>query len=283
MNFVISSNDNPTYIGFLSVICDYYKKLGHQVHVAYLSKNEVPDINCDSILRIDPIDGYDSGIQAKLARTYLACNLKNEIYTLLDVDQIVINLNWLSNLVEKNKNKLLSEENDLIAIGANGYLNTTESGKWPLYFTSGLPSGFRKLFDINRDHSFEDLLIKYSLVNDSIDGKEITKNKFESFSDESLFRYCAIKNKLKLIHEDIPDFHEMRSKRRIDRVDWVMSMSGNPFYGLGFWNQKELDSNQKQMIMDGFFIDSFPARPYENHKKLIDEILSTSIDFNLKK
>ena len=50
----MSVNDHPTYFGFLSVACDYYKALGHKVHVAYVSKNTNLEVNCDSLLRLDP-------------------------------------------------------------------------------------------------------------------------------------------------------------------------------------------------------------------------------------
>ena len=269
MNFVISSNDNPTYIGFLSKVCEYYKTLGHNVYVAYLSDKNPPKINCDNILQINPISGFDSGVQAKLARTYAACNMEHGVYTLLDVDQIVININWLNEIIEKNKDSIINEDKDIIAIGANGYRNTLQDGKWPMYFTTSTPGGFRKLVGIPAGDSFQNFIEKFSTITDPIDTYECTRNRFDSFSDESLFRYCANKNNnLKIIHEKWDGFHQQKSSRRIDRTDKPL------------WEQKKLTEDQRKKILDGFFLDCFPARPYEQYQSLIDDIIETSLEYN---
>jgi len=281
MNFVMSCNDNPTYFGFAKVVCEYYKKLGYKIHFAYLSDNEnIDGLDCDSVLNLRPIPGYDSGVQAKLARSYLASTLPDDFYTLLDVDQILINIKFVESGV--NKFMQLEEEADILAFGANAYQNTSEQGKWPMYFTTARPSGFRKLLGLNDESTFEDLLVTYSKIEDPIDSKEQTSNPFDRFSDESLFRYCSIRNDIKLANIDLPNFIQMRYAHRIDRSPNTMVSFGLPDFDMNFWNQTKLTDTQREMIAKGFFVDSFPARPYEQHQSLIDEIIAESIGFNMK-
>lgn len=279
MNIIISTNDHPTYYGFLDPICKYYKSLNHNVYVAYLTdKNTNPDIECDKIVRIKSLNVFNNGVQAKLARSYLACILEDDIYTLLDIDQILINIKWLENIIKKNRNVLLSGDKDILAIGSNVYKKTDSAGKWPMYFTTGLPSGFRKLFGITKECSFNDLLNKFAHINDGIDGSESTSKCFKNFSDESLFRYCSIRNNINIIHEDIPIFSN--GINRIDRTNYNVGKYGNKGYSSNFWNQKCLTLPQRENIMNGFFLDSFPARPYERYKRLIDDIIRISLERN---
>mgnify|MGYP003673794129 FL=1 len=281
MNFVISTNEHPTYRAFLEPVCSYYYSLGHNVHVAYVSQSfptERPE--CSSFIHIPLLDGFDWGIQAKLSRTFYASKLNdNETYTILDVDQILINIRWLEGLIEKHSSSLLSEC-PVLAIGSKGYLNTPAAGKWPLYFTTATPEGFRKLLGITKDFSFSNLLSHFSSVNSPIDNKESTSNQFCNFSDESLFRWCSENNVVDLIHEPKPNHTDGKWAHRIDRTDWIMENFGNPHFGLGFWGQKDLTLEQKKMIMNGDMYDSFPARPYEDNKDLIDSIISAAKLFN---
>lgn len=280
MNFVMSCNDNPTYFGFAKVVCEYYKKLGHKVYFAYLSdKENIDGIDCDSVLNLRPIPDYDSGIQAKLARSYLASRLDDDFYTLLDVDQILINIKLIESAVNQFR-EMKEGEADILAFGANAYENTTEQGKWPMYFTTCRSGGFRKLLGLNENSTFEDLLTKYSNIEDPIDSKEQTSNSFDRFSDESLFRYCAIKNNVKLANVNLHNFIRMRYAHRIDRSPQTMVSFGLPNFDMNFWSQKTLTKEQKEMILSGFFVDSFPARPYEDHASLISDIVKSGIEFN---
>ena len=74
------------------------------------------------------------------------------------------------------------------------------------------------------------------------------------------------------------DFILQRSLRRIDRTVSIMVQMGVPNFNYDFWFQKKLTPEQKQLILDGFFIDMCPARPYEDHKYIIDDIVKTIIE-----
>jgi hypothetical protein len=235
-------------------------------------------LNIEKVEILPLLDGFASGVQAKLGRSFLTSQLEDEesLFTLMDVDQFLINFDWLNSCIKED----YLIDNDLIAIGANGYIGRPDGidGKFPMYFTTAYPQGFRKLFGINKGISFDDFINKFSSINNPRDGHESTKHMFNMFSDESLFAWLIRENKIKCKHIDHPDFVLQRSLRRIDRTASIMAQMGIPNFNHDFWFQEKLTHEQKQMILDGFFIDVFPARPYEDHKYIIDDIVRTIIE-----
>lgn len=283
LNIVLSTNDNPIYFPFLEKTVNLYKQLGHNVYVSYVTKKTNPDLShlpVDQILYIQEVSGFESGIQAKLARTFFAAQIEKHVpVTLLDVDQFVINFKWLQDNINNN----ISDRYDLLAFGANGYkmrdgsYNPNICGKFALYFTTAYPSGFKKLLNITSSTSFEDLLHMYSSINNPRDGYECTKNKFKHFSDESLFAWLIREHNISCKHIDMPDWNFCQSKRRIDRNINIMLNSQTPGFDKNFWYQNKLTEQQRQLIMDDYFIDVFPNRPYITYSTIIDDIIDTII------
>mgnify|MGYP003148991137 FL=1 len=282
MNFVLSVNDNSTYFSFLEKATSLYKKLGHKVYIAYVTKKRVHTwhhLDADRIVIIPEIEGCDSGIQAKLARGFLASKLDEESFlTLMDVDQFLMDFDWIG----KNIKSEYLEENDLIGFGANGYDNHQPytpniNGKFPISYITAKPRGYRKLFGINTDCTFESFITKFSTIENPRDGFESTKNMFNHFSDESLFAWLIQKNNIKVMHIDLPGAWDMKQPRRIDRSIQIMLMFKTPNFDINFWKQTSLTVEQKNMIMDGYFLDCCPCRPYEKYADLIDDIVKTIV------
>ena len=280
MNIILSVNDNSTYFSFLEKATVLYKQLGHKIYIAYVTKKDShpwKHLNADKVTIYPEVEGYESGIQAKLARSFLASQLEGEDpITLLDVDQFVINFKWLESCI--NNNSL--DDCDLLAFGANGYktaggFNPNIDGKFAMYFTTAKPEGFRKLFGINKGAEFADLLSKFSHIPTPRDGYESTKNTFVHFSDESLFAWLIREHGITCTHIDIPHFSFNKNQRRIDRTIEIMLGFQTPNFDTNFWHQKSLTKEQKEMIRSDYFTDVFPARPYENHASLIDDIIET--------
>lgn len=275
MNIVLSCNDNPTYSGFIEPVCKYYMNLGYRVHLALVGFD--CGVKCTSKVVYPLVDGVDSGIQAKMARSYYATQLDNTIYTIMDIDQFLIRTDWYMSLLIKNQEKLISGNADLMAVGANVYKNTEHVGKWPMAFTASTPHGFRKILECG-DMSWEQFILKYKIISNPIDKKEQFSNPFNSFSDESFYRYRVNISNANVIHEDIPNGFFMKWRHRLDRTEGTMVDFQTEHFGYGFWNQNKLTTDQEHMIKSGFFFDCCPARPYEKHKHLIDEIINLSLE-----
>jgi len=284
MNIIISYNDNPIYSEFVHPFLRYYNKLGLAVHVAYVGNNPPTDLECADFIQLKPVDGIDIGIQAKLARSYVARTFDpNFILTLSDIDMFILCIDWYRNSIKKFQNYLLDGSLDLVGFGANGYklfegFRPDIDNKWTIPYTTVTSRGIQKLFNTSVYETFESFIKRFTVIENPIDGKESTANKFENFSDESLYRYVAMKSFARIAHVDIPEFYFQRAGARIDRVEENFKIFKNQTFGEGFWNQPCLTINQRKEIQEKKYIDLWPKRPYSKYKILIDEILNCNLE-----
>ena len=77
MNIILSCNDKSTYRGFVEPVYNYYMKLGYDVHLALVGFDL--DVSCTSKIIYPLIEGVDSGIQAKMARSFYGMSLENDV------------------------------------------------------------------------------------------------------------------------------------------------------------------------------------------------------------
>jgi hypothetical protein len=280
VKIIASINDNNIYRGFLKPFLNYYDHLGVSVYVAYVGLNPPEGMDQDRFLHIDPVPGYDLGIQAKLARSYYATRLDdNELLTFSDIDMFILDLQWYRNSIAKFVPYLKSGLLDLLVFGANGYktfngYRPDVDGKWTIPYMTATPLGIRNALGIDFYDTFESFLRSYQLIRKPIDGKESTLNDFENFSDESLYRWAVMSTFSRVAHVDFPDFHFQRPGRRIDRICDNFELYGHDEFDSNFWEQNKCTQNQKQKMANGEFLDLWPQRPYEKHRELIDDILS---------
>ena len=174
---------------------------------------------------------------------YLSTLFENNICLITDIDYYLLNKDWF---LEKIKQTI--ENGKFTTIGNNGYYNTTESGKWPMYYNISPSNIFKKI--INPDNlDYTSWLNLYKNIKDQIDGKESILNKFNKFSDESLLRYIVVRHrdqefiKKIWIKQDLEDFVRLKSGRRVDR---------------GWWGHSCIPDKMKS----GHYVDCFPIRPF---------------------
>jgi hypothetical protein len=288
MNFVLSCDDNEIYYPFLKKAVELYKTLGHNVMAAYVSDNpkkEIYDLPLDRLEVVAPIDGYEIGIQAKLARGWLASQMDNdELYTLMDVDQFLIRFDWLSASIEKAHQTF-----DIITFGSNGFKGTDHQGKFAMSMFTTTPENYREILNVTMDGTLENVLRSFAGKQDFLDyvdwpkawmKQRDTKNAFNDFSDESLYAFRIFEEEFDVARMDLPNFNLFKFAHRLDRSEHIMVYYNNPHFGDGFWQQDKLTEEQRKMILSGFFIDCCPARPYTNHESLIDDIVDTILELN---
>ena len=286
MNFVLSCDDNEIYYPFLKKAVELYKSLGHKVYVAYVSndpKPEVHDLPADRLEIVPKIEGYEIGIQAKLARGWVASQEdKNELYTLMDVDQFLVRFDWLESAIQQ-------ANCNAICFGANGFAQTDHYGKFMMSMFTATPDVYREILQVKLGGSLKDVLQSFAGKSDTLTyvpypkgwmKQRDTKNPFDGFSDESLYSFRILEDEIDVAHVDLPNFNQFRFAHRIDRTEDIMMFYGNPHFGKGFWSQRKLTDDQRKMILDGFFIDCCPARPYTKYESLIDDIVDTIMELN---
>lgn len=272
MHIITTTNEIETYYSFLPSSYQSWKKMFPDcVYVlGFISDKEEDDPfvqkvkkHCDKFYQFKSLKDISSGVQAKTTRMYLSTLFEDNICLITDIDYYLLNKNWF---LEKIKPTL--ENNKFTTIGHNGYFNTPDSGKWPMYFNIATSKNFKKI--INPDNlNYENWLNVYRKIQDPIDNKESVSNVFNRFSDESLFRYIVYKHKDKEFIKDIwvkqemEGFSNYKSRKRIDRSWWKQSC-------------------RVDKMESGEYIDCFPLRPFNkknfNYIKPVLDFLNLNTD-----
>jgi len=243
MNEVITSADeSKTYLPFWPSMAQSWKKWGYNTVVGFITKRDKDDPLILEMLRYGEVKVFphikelNIQNQAKITRLYLATQYSTSI--IADIDCYLLNhevfKQWQS---EWDQDKLL-------AIGHNAYLNSPESGKFPMIYTTGSREIFHKIIN-PKNLDYEDLLKSWIGLR-VIDRKEDPSKPFNKFSDESLLRALIHQNGenlVKYIQRD--DFVGMTAKRRVDRANWNIN-------------------NEK--LQEGYYIDCCPHRPIRPKK-----------------
>ncbi len=271
MKYVVSIGGDKKYFSFIDSLIYYYKSLEIDIDILLLTDNKkiikkYKDIK--EVIFFAPSEKIDIGIQGKLLRHYYPCTLQDQVIAVTDADQFILNIDKLTSHIDEMKN--------IITFGKNIFDNTELDGKTPMspYITT--PQLSRKLFNLDKNCTFEKFIDSLIKIEHFIDNKENIKNNFNDFSDESLFRLLKEINTVDF--KNIDRFLDIDGDRRIDRSEiWNTK---NPHIGSNFWKQFYLKTEQKKDILNKIYFDLCPPRP--NRKILTHQILKTAIKSNLK-
>ena len=230
------------YIGKKEKNSDFVKWLESNSDIIYIFKQEI-DI--------------DSGIQSKITRMWLASLFDNNITTIVDIDQYLLDFNWFKNMIKP------VYDYKFVTIGHNIYDKTSCEGKFPMSFTTTISNILKNV--INKYNlNYNDWLKSLKNLDNIIDGGENIYGSFKNFSDESLLRYLLNKEKdyinSKLIKQIRDDCAFMLASKRIDRTAPIG----------GEWK----DNNYLIKLNNGYYRDCQPIRPYneEKLKNILDYI-----------
>lgn len=271
INIITTTNEIDTYYSFLPSSYQNWKKLfPNCTYILGLITNKNEDSEfvkrakkfCDKIFIYKELENVESGVQAKTTRMFLTTQFENDINIIIDIDYYLLNKKWLTEKIKPAIN-----ENKFITIGNNGYLNTRDSGKWQMCLTTAKSTIFQKILNPEKK-DYTEWFNHYMNIKNPIDNKESLSNKFNNFSDESLFRYIMINhNDQQFINEiwlkqDREDFILQKAIKRIDRGWWKNSFNINK-------------------LNEGYFIDSQPLRPFDKNLVHLKPILYyLNIDIN---
>ena len=253
---ITTTNEIDTYYSFLPTVYRMWKK--HLPECIFVL-GVITDKNKDSqfVKRCEELSdecfvfktyqGIHTGVQAKTTRMYLATKYNTDICTLVDIDQYILNFNWLN----ENLQPVFDNPNKMVSIGYNGYVDTISEGKWQMPFTTATSNLFKKIVNYNNYTTYEDWLFSFRSIPNPIDYKEQITNPFDRFSDESLLRYIIKKHpecksiENNHIKQDYKDYIKQKSPYRLDRSRW---------------NQLDI-----YKLYNNYYLDCFPIRPFNNH------------------
>jgi len=190
-----STNEIEEYIEFVPSCYQMWKKYLDCIYVlAFITDRDKSDPLvkrvsefCDELYLFKPIDGIHTGIQAKTIRMWLATQFGEDVCTLTDIDQYLFDYKWLMECI-----KPAFEDHKFVAIGHDVYYGTKDEGKFPMYYTSGSSSLFKRIINHEEIDNFVNWFNRFREIKDPIDNKETIGPVFSDFSDESLLRYLIV-------------------------------------------------------------------------------------------
>ena len=221
MHVITTTNEIETYYSFLPSSYQAWKKMFPDcVYVlGFISDRDENDPfvqkvkkHCDKFYHFKRLKGVHSGTQAKTTRMYLSTLFEKETCTIADIDYYLLNKKWFS---EKIKPSM--EDRKFVTVGNNGYLGTPHAGKWQMCMTSAPSDIFKTILNYDNLDSYESWFDSFRKIKGPIDNKESVENNYNSFSDESLFRYIVMRHpeqefiKKTWIKEDREDFKHLES------------------------------------------------------------------------
>ena len=220
---ITTINDNPTYRDFVPLVSKVWQKLfGLELIIGYVTDKSAdhPTVKAlesyGGIRLFSPLEGVDSGVQAKVTRLALAASEEfvDENCMIVDVDMIPLTTEVLDVFEEVPENKFVKWGFDCPT-----FSEPANRGKWPMDRTAAPGRIFKEIVNPTGMH-YTQLLSSWRGLHKW--GKEDISLPFGEFSDESLLR---------LLYEGWSDkdthtyllprmlLEERMLSRRLDRID----------------------------------------------------------------
>ena len=263
---ITSINDNPTYRDFVPLVSKVWAKLfGLELIIGYVTDKAedhptVKALESYGDLRLfSPLEGVDSGVQAKVTRLALASSEEfvDENCMIVDIDMVPLTREVLDVFDEVPDNKFVKWGYDHPA-----FIGTVDAGKWPMDRTAAKGSLFKEI--INPEGlAYEKLLSSWKHLRRY--GKESILLPFNDFSDESLLRLLYEDWGKKETHTYPLSRLKLEDQmlcRRLDRA------------------QPQMWENLEEKLKDNVFIEVHGIRPLKDNIDSYKEILNF---FNITK
>jgi hypothetical protein len=195
---IISSDDNPMYKDFYTIVAKRWFDLGFKTYYVNITHiDEVIENEWGIIHKIKSLDFVSTGFQSQVVRLF-ASNFINGVILTSDIDMLPINVNYFKQYI----NELTSD--NVIIYSGQPYGNVPY---YPMCYVLSHSNNFREYLDI-KDMSFSEyckmLLNKYGQAWNT--DENFMYNQFQNHSD-------------KLIIKRERDF-----SRRIDRGNWSYNL-----------------------------------------------------------
>jgi hypothetical protein len=273
---ITTTNEKSTYYTFLPSVYQMWKKFIPNCKFVLGLIADSPEDSaftqrikqfCDEFHNFPTIKYVDSGVQAKVTRMWLAAQYESDdiICTIVDIDLYLFNFKWFLDNIQPAFAEDPADAK-FVAIGHNGYADTDADGKWPMPYTTASSNIWKRITNRKDIENYQKWFLYYNSVTGPIDGKESVTNDFSAFSDESLLRWMLESHPdqeyvERIFHKvDREGYSKMVAPKRIDR---------------GWW-QKSFDLKK---LFSGYYIDSFPLRPFnDNFMRIAPLLLYLGLD-----
>jgi len=256
---ITTINDNPTYRDFVPLVSKVWQKLfGLELIIGYVTDKSAdhPTVKAlesyGDIRLFSPLEGVDSGVQAKVTRLALASSEEfvDENCMIVDIDMVPLTTEILDVFEEVPENRFVKWGWDHPA-----FMGTVDAGKWPMDRTTAKGSLFREIIN-PKGLSYKELLTSWMGLHRF--GKEDIRLPFSKFSDESLLRLLYEDWEKKKTHTHFLSRLKLEDQmlcRRLDRIYPHM------------WE------NLEDKLKNKVFIELHGIRPFKEYIQYYEEIL----------
>lgn len=257
---ILSTDANSLFIHFWPVMAKAWKEIiGVKPTLALVADESVTvDENLGDVIRIVPIPGIPTSVQAQVVRVLLPILFKDDFCITADIDMIPLRKHYFFKHVQKMKDNTFVVYRD----GAYGGLH-----RYPICYLAAKGTIFEKVLkhDVHkaaeRNPTNDIELIRFII-------EDWAKEGFGYDTDELLItqRLDAWNQKTHKLAK-LGHGKEYTEERRLDRGNRI----GN---GLKY---------DKELIAQSYFIDAHCQRPYQTCDKLLDELIQLAVIRNVKK
>jgi len=145
MRIITAVNESDTYIHFIPTVTQSWKKMfGFDSTIAFVTERGEDDAlvqemrEYGEVILFEPLyRNVPTGNQAKISRMYLASDTEDDLI-IVDLDMYMLNKTifeeWMSEL----------ESDKILTIGSNAYNGSTSEGKFPMCYTMGNGTIFKR-------------------------------------------------------------------------------------------------------------------------------------------
>lgn len=194
---LVGSNDDPLYLDFWPIISKVWKKIFNIVPVLGLITTEKEEIIHDEygiIVKLNPIEGYTTGLLSQLVRFYLP-KLLNGNCIISDIDMIPLSKKYfIDDVIEFS-------ENDFVIMSSH-HPQTIGINQYPMCYVLGNDKIFKRLFKLNDDWS-----------------TFISKIPNHGWFTDQIYLYNKIKENENFNYK-YPEREGGFFQNRIDRINW---------------------------------------------------------------
>jgi hypothetical protein len=185
---VIVSCDDSYFKEYVPIVSEAWKKFFPEcdLSIAFITDRSQDDslvkrmLNYGDVKLFKPVEGVPPANQAKISRHILASEFENQVCSIEDIDTVPLQREWYYDRLSKRK------KGSVLAVGAEVFLNTPHSGKFPMSTITAEGDVFKQFINPN-NLNYSDL-VKSFIDLKIYDNKESINNHPNQFSDESLIR-----------------------------------------------------------------------------------------------
>ncbi len=233
---IVASDENPLYIQFWPVVAESWSLLGIKPTL-FLISNDMPiDESVGDVVRVKPIDGIPTSLQAQCVRLLAPTMFPDEVSVISDIDMMPLS-RWYF------VDQIVDIESDNFTIfSSDAYDNIPNHPCFPMCYNAALGHVFSEIFGYTMQEYEHAIKEWHSLGHGWTTDERVLFASLKSW--EKYNKKCTLLRK-----GDTP----LAATGRVDRAN----MQFDP-----------------QAMAQHRYIDFHMVRPYEQYKKVIDYIFA---------